>query len=177
MEARSPYATPRAKVSDTEKEYSEIKLFSAKGRIGRVRYIAYAFGLTVLLGMLIGAISKGVELLTGVTVRGPLITVGYAVILAMVILVTTQRAHDFNTTGWISLLSIIPLVNLIFWFIAGTDGENKYGPQTPPNGIGVIALALIVPLISVIGIAAAIALPAYQDYLKRDQTSETAPPQ
>jgi uncharacterized membrane protein YhaH (DUF805 family) len=177
MEARSPYAAPRAQVADADSEFGEIKIFSARGRIGRVRYIAYTFGLTILLGILLGFISKGIELLTGLTLRGPLVAAGYAAILGVVILVTIQRAHDFNTTGWISLLSIIPLVNLIFWFVPGTDGENKYGKQTPPNGIGVIVLALIVPLIFVIGIVAAIALPAYQDYVKRAQTSESAPSQ
>ena len=27
-------------------------------------------------------------------------------------MLTIQRAHDFNTTGWLAILSIVPLVNL-----------------------------------------------------------------
>ncbi len=85
------------------------------------------------------------------------------------------KAHDFNTTGWISILSFIPFVNLIFWFIPDTDGENEYGLKTPPNGAGTVIVALIVPLIAVVGILAAIALPAYSDYVKRAKAASVQP--
>ena len=84
-------------------------------------------------------------------------------------MLTIQRAHDFDTTGWLSILMLIPLVNLLFWFIPGTDGENRWGAKTPPNTVLVLIGAWIVPVIFFIGILAAIALPAYQDYTKRAQ--------
>lgn len=169
MDARSPYATPQATVVGKKVEYGEIKVFSAAGRIGRVRYIGYSIGLTIVLGALIGAIGAAVGAAAGPGMMVPVSIVGYAAIFVVMILLTIQRAHDFNTTGWISLLSIIPLVNLIFWFIPGTEGENRFGKQTPPNGIVAILLALILPLVFVLGIMAAIAIPAYQDYVKRAQ--------
>jgi uncharacterized membrane protein YhaH (DUF805 family) len=91
----------------------------------------------------------------------------------VMVMLTIQRAHDFNTTGWIALLAVVPLVNLIFWFIPGTEGENRFGRQTPPNSIVAILLALILPLVFVLGIVAAIAIPAYQDYVKRAQASQS----
>ncbi len=60
-------------------------------------------------------------------------------------------------------------MNLIFWFIPGTDGPNNYGAKTPPNGTGVIIAALIIPIVFVVGVVAAVALPAYQQYVQRAQ--------
>jgi uncharacterized membrane protein YhaH (DUF805 family) len=168
MAASNPYATPKAQVSGTETEYGEIRIFSAKGRLGRIRYIGYSIGLTLIFGAVIGAISG----FAGAS-AAPVMFIGYAAMFVVMVLLTIQRAHDFNTSGWISLLSIIPLVNLIFWFIPGTRGENRFGKQTPPNGAGAVLLALILPLVFVIGIVAAIALPAYQDYVKRAQMSQS----
>jgi type IV pilus assembly protein PilA len=66
----------------------------------------------------------------------------------------------------------VPLVNMLFWFVPGTAGENRFGKRTPPNTIGVILLACILPVVFVLGILAAIAIPAYQDYTLRAQVSE-----
>jgi hypothetical protein len=62
---------------------------------------------------------------------------------------------------------IVPLVNLIFLVMPGTDGPNRFGGRTPPNSAGVLIAAWLVPLLFVGGILAAIAIPAYQDYQKR----------
>ncbi|RPI61988.1 MAG: hypothetical protein EHM50_04750, partial [Lysobacterales bacterium] len=66
---------------------------------------------------------------------------------------------------------LIPLAALVFWFVPGTRGENDYGKQPPPNGVGVILLGCILP-IAFVGMMAAIAIPAYQDYTIRAQVSE-----
>ena len=91
----------------------------------------------------------------------------YVGIFILLMFLTIQRVHDFNASGWMALVLFIPLVNLIFWLIPGTDGENRFGPETPPNGAGAVALALILPALFVVGIVAAVALPAYQQYLQR----------
>ncbi len=85
-------------------------------------------------------------------------------------LLSIQRAHDFNATGWLAILAFIPLLNLIFWFIPGTEGENRFGYKTPPNGKLAIVLACIIPAVMVIGIVAAIAIPAYQSYVQSTPT-------
>jgi len=53
----------------------------------------------------------------------------------------------------------------------GTQGENKYGLQPPPNSGGVIVLALLAPvlLFAYIGIIASMAIPAYQQYVEKAQ--------
>ena len=70
-------------------------------------------------------------------------------------------------SGWFALLWLVPLANLAFWFIPGTDGANRYGAKTPPNGLGVVIGVWIVPLLFVGGIIAAVSIPAYQDYVTR----------
>ena len=53
--------------------------------------------------------------------------------------VMIKRLHDRNQTGWLVLIMLIPLVNILFWLINlgildGTPGPNKYGPS--PKGLG-----------------------------------------
>jgi len=63
-------------------------------------------------------------------------------------------------------------LNLVFWFIPGTDGPNRYGAPPPPNTTLAVVAAVIVPMLFVVGILAAIAIPAYQDYVKRAQSAQ-----
>jgi len=172
VESRNPYATPTANVTDPAEEYGEIKVFSASGRLGRVRYIGYSVGLTILISIIAGFLTAALGAFAGKGVAASIMIACYVAIFAISIMLTIQRAHDFNGSGWFALLVLIPLVNLIFWFIPGTDGENRFGRKTPPNGMGVILLACIVPFIAVIGILAAIAIPAYQDYVQRAKAAQ-----
>ena len=46
--------------------------------------------------------------------------------------VQVRRLHDQNKSGWFMLLSLVPLggiVLLIFMFIDGTAGPNRFGPD------------------------------------------------
>ena len=166
----NPYAKPNAAVAETADEYQEVKVFSTSGRIGRVRYIAYGMGIYFLFA-LVGA---GLSVVLGSFGM----VIAWLAIMVVGFMLTIQRCHDFNTTGWLSLLVLVPLVNLIFWFIPGTDGSNDYGAKTPPNGTGVIIAALIIPILFVVGVVAAVALPAFQQYqakAKQMQMQQQAP--
>jgi hypothetical protein len=59
------------------------------------------------------------------------------------------------------------MAGLVFVFKAGTPGRNVYGDPPPPNTAGVKVLALLLPVVFVLGIVAAIAIPAYQHYVER----------
>jgi uncharacterized membrane protein YhaH (DUF805 family) len=163
----NPYTAPKVNPAlvRNEAEFSDVEIFSVSGRIGRVRYIGYSVGLSFLIafvGGILGAFTAGIGLV-----------LAYIAMFVIMIMLTIQRCHDFNTTGWLSILSLIPLVGLIFWFIPGTVGPNQYGNQTKPNSTGVIILACIVPLVFVIGIMAAIAIPQYQKYVERAKAAQT----
>ena len=164
---KNPYGAPRAMVGDRE-EFQPVKLFAVSGRIGRARYIVYSILVSfvlVLPAMALVALSPGVGL--------AVLAVAYIATFVMSVMLTIQRSHDFNMTGWFSLLVFVPFANLVFWFVPGTDGPNRFGAKTQPNSTGVMVALWIVPVVFVIGIAAAVALPAYQDYVKRAATVQT----
>lgn len=57
MATANPYHAPRTIVSRQKTiEYGEIKVLSASGRIGRLRYVVYSIGLPILMMMLTAVI-------------------------------------------------------------------------------------------------------------------------
>jgi uncharacterized membrane protein YhaH (DUF805 family) len=154
----NPYASPQAKEL-VNQEYDEVKVFAVKGRMGRVRYIVNSLGLNLLIGFVIGLLSA----LLGESV----VYLGYAIQIAANLMLTIQRCHDFDSSGWWAVFGLIPVINLFFWFKAGTPGPNRFGNQTPPNTMLSTIIAVIFPALMVVGIFAAVAIPAYQDYAKR----------
>ena len=164
------YSAPAARVADPASGgYSKINIWSPNGRLGRARYVAYSLGFGVLFNFASAAFGTlGGE--TGGMVGFIAILVAGLVVHA---LLSIQRAHDFNMTGWFAILALIPPLNLIFWFVPGTKSENRFGKQTPPNRMGVLIVAWILPAVFIAGILAAIAIPAYQDYVKRAQSSQS----
>lgn len=171
MTQANPYAPPGAAVGDVDDEgeigTQPVKLFSIQGRVGRMRMLAYFLGSYLLLivaaaiGGFLGAVLHLDMLSVSILVIGAL---AYFVFIAMV---TVQRSHDMDMNGWWTLAAVIPLVGLLWMFKAGTKGRNRYGAPPPPNTLMIKIGALFFPLIMVIGIVAAIALPAYQGYTMR----------
>lgn len=130
-----------------------VKLFSLRGRIGRVRYIVFSLGalvvafmFTLMTGLFAVQLpeSLGRMLYTVVSVL-----LFYALLPIFFAVMTVKRSHDFNMGGWLALLMLVPLVNLVFWFIPGTRGENKYGMQGAPEPAGLTCLAIVLPLLFV----------------------------
>lgn len=185
MATSNPYTTPSAAGIDTaNQEFYHPKVFSLSGRIGRLRYLAYGmllalitygiFGLLAVLGLFsLDGSSSGA--MAGISVI-LMIIVGIAMIVFSFGF-AIRRLNDMDTSGWMSLLMLIPLVNLILMlviiFAPGTPTANKYGPPPGPNSVLVIIGGLMYPVFFVIGILAAIALPAYQGYTERAQGYET----
>jgi uncharacterized membrane protein YhaH (DUF805 family)/Tfp pilus assembly protein PilE len=173
MQDRNPYAAPQTNVAGAgaAEEYGEIRIFSPRGRLGRLRFIGYTTGLSLLIATVL-LIAVAMTAAADPTLAIVVGAAGYIAIFIIQILLTIQRAHDMNTTGWLSLIVFVPLAALIFWFVPGTAGENRYGKPPPPNTAGVVILACLLPLVAIGGMLAAIAIPAYQDYTIRAQVSE-----
>src|SRR3989304_3268338 len=172
MATTNPYQRPRAAGADSEPEVQSVRICGAAGRIGRVRFIAYTVGLAVLIiavaglvGAVLDRVLRGGGGITTVLMFGAI-----AVVLLIQVLLTIQRCHDFDVSGWLSILFIlIPLAALLLWIIPGTNGPNRYGPPTERNSTLAVIGALVLPFVFVAGILAAVAIPAYQDYVKRAQ--------
>jgi uncharacterized membrane protein YhaH (DUF805 family) len=166
------YAAPRAAVSDieAEQEYQDIRMWSASGRVGRLRYLAYTTGASLLAGAAAGVLGGALGSL-GMIVA----LLVYIVAVVFTVIIAIQRSHDMDWSGWTVLLAIIPFVAFIWVFKPGSAGTNSYGAPPPPNTTGVTILGLLLPILFVVGILAAIAIPAYADYTKRAQEFEQAP--
>jgi uncharacterized membrane protein YhaH (DUF805 family) len=153
-EPRNPYVAPRAPVADAPEEFQPVRVLSVSGRIGRVRYILYTMALPMILMFLVGLLAA----LLGEAGMA-LIVAGWVAVVVISMMLTIQRSHDFDMTGWFALLGLVPLANLAFWFIPGSPGANRYGAPTPPNGLGVLIGVWTVPLLVSGAIIAAVALP------------------
>lgn len=123
--------------------------YSAKGRFGRLSYLAWLFITSVLYScallivMLLGIITYATYGAT-MTDIGDFLSTALGIITAVLfvvviisaavlsIIVSIRRIHDLNKSGWLCLLFLIPIVNVIFgiymMLAPGTQGENNYGP-------------------------------------------------
>lgn len=183
----NPYQSPTAVLHSAdangfEGETNASKWYQLSGRIGRLRYMAYAMLLTiltyVLLMVMMGVLVGVSDSLNENNIGGLFIAI-YLPLLPLMfytaIIYPKRRLHDLNQSGWWAVLMFIPLVNVIFslylLFAPGTIGPNRFGAPPRPNRAIHFIGALIIPFIGValIGILAAIALPAYQNYVERSE--------
>ena len=150
------------------------KMLELRGRIGRVRYLAYTFGLSLVLGLVIVVV---MGMLAMISVE--LMMLGfilYIPLLAATLVVAARRLNDLGHTGWLSLLTLVPVLNFFFglWLIfgAGNNGPNQYGLAPSKNTSALVWLACILPIMFIVGILAAVAIPAYQDYVTKAKAAE-----
>lgn len=151
--------------------------FSASGRFGRLSYAAW-MGLSSLIAVLLLStyLIKYFFPSSPIELNGIFIPIIYIVFLYFSIVFTIRRLHDRNQAGWLSLLILVPFANLIFmiylYCAKGMEGSNNFGTARETKGwekiLGWIYI-IFIPLSFVLGIVAAISIPAYQDYVQRAQ--------
>ena len=175
----NPFTPPKASVADVAQHGDEVylpPLWSAQGRIGRLRYLCY-LGVGYLLlvagaglgsGIATAVGGAGLGILSGLISFAALIAFGVFSVLAGI-----KRAHEMDWSGWTVLAAmLIPFVAFVWIFKAGKPGSNRFGPPPPPNTTGIRIGGLIFPAVFVIGILAAISIPAYSDYQKRARAKQ-----
>lgn len=165
MSGTNPYQAPAADVKQSVETYQPL-FFSASGRIGRLRFLAYSlFAVVILIPFLALTAVVGPDL--GVFVA----ILMYVVAVAWTVIVCKRRFNDMNRTGWFSILYFLPLLNLIMfiWLACapGTQGDNRFGAPPSANPLSVKILGMLTPLMFFGGLLAAIIAPAYQDYVER----------
>lgn len=156
----NPYAIPKSNIVLDTEDYGEIHLFSSQGRIGRLRYMAYSFsiiyGAFILAALLVFVFPN---LLNSSTYRvdGILVIIGLGLLSLMFIpiLLTIQRLHDMDRSGWLILLFFIPLLNAVLTlaliFMPGSAARNQYGAPPPPNSLLVKIFGVLPLLVMLFG--------------------------
>lgn len=147
----TPYAPPRATVGENLPAFAPLKPFSVAGRIGRLRYLAWAMVLTlVMLGVGSVATLLFFAIISSDSTAGLILSGLVAFMLCLVfavisIQISVQRLHDIGWSGWLWLLNLVPFVGSIFPFVVmiapGNTGPNRYGPPPPPNSPAVKVLS------------------------------------
>jgi len=173
VSAANPYSAPDASLDVGHDALYTPKIISFNGRIGRMRYLAYSIGTSLVL-MLVTMPLIGMSAFTGAAMDGEagmsmLSVVGMAVYyiatIVMSVMFAKRRLNDLNRSGWWFLLFIVPLVNLLLAiyliFFPGTEGSNNWGPAPAANSIGVLILGWLMPALFVLGIAAAVLVPMF----------------
>ncbi|MBA4108572.1 MAG: DUF805 domain-containing protein [Leptothrix sp. (in: Bacteria)] len=172
MSVANPYQPPSADVADVRSSstsYQPVKFWSRQGRVSRLQYLGYLMGgylLTIAAAALLGGMAGALGFPKAAAFVGFVALVPYFVFSIIMLI---QRTHDMGWSGWTALLALIPFAALVWMFKAGTPGENRFGAPPPPNTTSVKLLSFT-PL--VIGILAALALPAYQDYVQRAKAAQ-----
>lgn len=180
----NPYSAPVADLSveHSADETYQPRIFAWSGRIGRLRYLGYGFLMTLLMYALITVVTIALSLGRAIS-QGMVAIIGPAIVatllFCLVLLIPAKRRmNDLDHSGWLALLVLIPAVNLFVWlylvFGRGTDGNNRYGPMPNKNPRGMILVALILPAIMTIGVLAAVALPAYQQYINKARAAKAS---
>lgn len=177
MVDENPYNAPQAALEGGVAELYQPTIFSFNGRIGRLRYLAYGIGVNMLLMLIMLPVVSGMAFVMsgdGLSMFGiVLIATFYIASILISVMFGKRRLNDLDRSGWWFLLFIVPIVNLILaiylLFFPGTDGSNNFGSAPASNSLGVKILAWILPVTFIVGIAAAIAIPAYQQYMMMAQ--------
>jgi uncharacterized membrane protein YhaH (DUF805 family) len=103
------------------------------GRSSRSEYwFLYLFGIVFQIG--------GFALMFISEYFGFVLLIGLLMLIVPFMAVSVSRLHDVGQSGWMLLIGIIPIVNLVggfvllYWFIfaAGEEQANRFGP-VPTN--------------------------------------------
>ncbi len=108
------------------------RLFSHEGRIGRREFLLTALVLSLFLIMALGLLAALSSNILGVLL-GLLLTGAAAFALACA---SIKRLHDINTSGWLAIIAVIPLIGWVFVLVLALIGpandQNAYG--APDSG-------------------------------------------
>lgn len=102
------------------------KFATFEGRASRSEF--WFFNLFLVLGYMVLGLLDAV---TGIAVLGAIFSL---VTLIPTIAVAVRRLHDTDRSGWWYLLVFVPIIGvivLIIWFASrGTNGDNRFGPDS-----------------------------------------------
>ncbi|WP_075359866.1 DUF805 domain-containing protein [Caballeronia sordidicola] len=122
------------------------QMFEYRGRIGRLRYFLTALGFSAFYGLCVGV----VQAIAG-HAGSPIVAVAFIAIAVVLTFAAIKRAHDFDASGWWTVLLWVPVINfvwgLVLLFRKGTTGPNRFDEAwiTDARPLGEPALPVDVP--------------------------------
>ncbi|MDF1637873.1 DUF805 domain-containing protein [Alcanivorax jadensis] len=141
--------------------YEPLSVLSLSQRLGRLRYACYQFSAWIITFLLIA-----LAMLFSAEMVPEIVGIGFSLVFGLFLLIYTvglmvRRLHDMDLSGWWSLLSLVPILNLPFHLYLylgdGSSSMNRYGTPNPlPSGIVTLAGGLFW-VINVLFITATIA--------------------
>lgn len=153
MTTITPYLPP----ADNTAPIERIRPFSLTGRLDRSRYVAYALAAVLVVMLILFLAGFGLLYLGSM---GRLVYIGASVLLCYVFLpifmmiLTVKRCHDFNMGGWLAIVLLIPVVNLVFCLIPGSKDENRYGLPLSTPSLLTRTIAIVLPILLIGGFLA-----------------------
>jgi len=147
----NPYAAPKAAVFDEDDErFAEaLNPYSAEGRIGRLRYLAWSMASWLVVGIPLFVVTSILaKISSSLSFLGVLLfVVGAVALIVCSFRFAIQRLHDLGLSGWWVLLHFVPLIGSFLPFVLmlapGSSKRNLYGPPPPPNSLAVQFLAAL----------------------------------
>lgn len=142
---------------------------SPRGRFARLAYLAWYLIASLIVAAIaivgitiFGNINSAGDAASNINTASLLImAIAYIVFFYFAIVFTIRRLHDLNQSGWLSLLLLVPLVNVLFMLYVmiapGTRGSNNFGLPRPNKGWESV-LGIIYIILSVLGIIAVVAM-------------------
>ena len=160
-----PYKAPQTPL-DTEPDAYLPRIFTLRGRIGRARFMAYTWWVTMvimvtsvpLLAVLGGSLAD---------VNNPFM-MSYAFLLGVLVYVpllvmVKRRLNVLDLSGWLAAVIFMPFLNvLLMLYIAcwpGDPGANRFGPPPQANSVWVILFGVVLPLFFLISVFVGLLLP------------------
>lgn len=111
-------------------------MVTTRGRINRIEFLGFNI-LLYIIAQLTALIADVIDHLDTNIITDMVISTSLFVWVILIffgsIALVVKRLHDTNHSGWYYLITIIPLIDIIFFLYLllapGTEGDNQYGPK------------------------------------------------
>lgn len=170
-QADNPYLAPGVALEPAADGTTEVpRLLAWKGRIGRLRYLAYMlalFGIVMVAGFALVFVSTIAFKLAGGNLWSSYVAFLPAllglVLCTPYIVLMKRRMHDTGHSGWLLLLALVPLVNLLLGLYLlcarGSAGPNQYGLPPAADTLAVKLAGWVMLVVMVVSLAASFLMP------------------
>jgi len=146
------YAPPKSALLEDEEgeHFSEaLNPYSAQGRIGRLRYLAWSMAALLTIGVPLYLVTSILAFISSslAPLSVLLFLAGAIALIVCAFRFAIQRLPDIGLSAWWVLLHFVPAVGGIFSIALmiwpGKPERTLYGPPPPPNSTAVLLLSLL----------------------------------